>query len=285
MPGDQVAHFARPEALDLRGRRQAHAQLLDVVHAPGLHETQLFPGRKYPVDDPDGADYAPVLVIERVEYQRLQGCAGVALGRRDASTNGVEQLGHPLARFGRNLQRLRRRDAEDGLDLGRAALGVGGGKVDLVEDHHDLEVVLEGEVGVGQGLGLDALGGVHQQDDALAGGQAAAHLVAEVDVAGRVDEVHRVALPFDPDVLGLDGDAPLSFDVHRVEVLVAHVTRVDGAGELEYAIGQRRLAVVDVGHDRKVADLVGSKCAHRSAVTSLAQRYGLLSGEAVSAAP
>ena len=92
------------------------------------------------------------------------------------------------------------------------------------------------------------------QDHALAGGQAAADLVAEVDVAGRVDQVEDVALPVDADVLGLDRDAPLALEVHRVEVLRPHVAGVDGAGELEDAVGERALAVVDVGDDREVAD-------------------------------
>ena len=59
-----------------------------------------------------------------------------------------------------------------------------------------------------------------------------------------------------PDVLGLDGDAPLALDVHRVEVLLAHVAGVDRAGQLEDAVRQGRLAVVDVGHDAEVADAV-----------------------------
>ena len=52
----------------------------------------------------------------------------------------------------------------------------------------------EREVDVGERLGLDALGGVDDEDGALAGLQAAADLVAEVDVAGRVDEVEAVGL-------------------------------------------------------------------------------------------
>ena len=80
------------------------------------------------------------------------------------------------------------------LDLGGVAVGVGGRQVDLVERGDDLEVVLEGEVAVGQGLGLDALRRVDEQDHALAGGQRAGHLVAEVDVAGRVDQVDDVVL-------------------------------------------------------------------------------------------
>ena len=58
-----------------------------------------------------------------------------------------------------------------------------------------------------------------------------------------------MAVPVEPHVLGLDRDAPLALEVHRVEVLGAHVAGVDGAGQLEDAVGERRLAVVDVGDD------------------------------------
>ena len=121
----------------------------------------------------------------------------------------------------------------------------------------DLEVVLDGLVAVGQGLGLDALGGVHQQDRPLAGRQGPADLVAEVDVARGVDEVQDVVGVVHPDVLGLDGDAPLPLDVHRVEVLLAHEPGVDGPGQLQDAVRQGRLAVVDVADDREVPDALG----------------------------
>ena len=75
-----------------------------------------------------------------------------------------------------------------------AALGVGRRQVDLVEHGHDLEVVLDGLVAVGQRLRLDPLGGVDQEHRPLAGGQRAGDLVAEVDVAGRVDQVEDVAV-------------------------------------------------------------------------------------------
>ena len=73
-------------------------------------------------------------------------------------------------------------------------LGVGGGQVDLVDHGQDLQVVLHGQIGVGQGLGLDALGGVHHQHRALAGGQGAGDLVVEVHMARGVDEVQGVGL-------------------------------------------------------------------------------------------
>ena len=134
------------------------------------------------------------------------------------------------------------------------AVGLGRREVDLVERGDDREVVLEREVAVGEGLRLDALRRVDEEQRAFAGGEAARHLVPEVDVAGRVDEVEDVVVPVQADVLGLDGDAPLPLEVHRVEVLGPHVAGVDGAGELEDAVGERRLPVVDVGDDAEVAE-------------------------------
>src|SRR5262249_12980491 len=83
-----------------------------------------------------------------------------------------------------------------------------------------------------------------------------ADLVAEVDVAGRVDQVDDVAVPLEPHVLGLDRDAALALEVHRVEVLRAHVARVDGARQLEEPVGERRLPVVDMGDDADAEDRV-----------------------------
>ena len=63
--------------------------------------------------------------------------------------------------------------------------------------------MVHGEIGVRQGLGLNALGGVHDQQRALAGRERAADLVVEVHVSRRVDEVERVLLA----VRGLVGEA------------------------------------------------------------------------------
>ena len=71
---------------------------------------------------------------------------------------------------------------------------VGGGQIDLVEDRDDLVVGVERVIDVGEGLRLDALGGIDDQQRALDGGQRARHLVGEIDVAGGVDEVEDVGL-------------------------------------------------------------------------------------------
>ena len=63
------------------------------------------------------------------------------------------------------------------------ALGLGAGQVDLVQARDQLEARVDGQVGVGQRLGLDALRGVDDEQRSLARRQAARDLVGEVDVA------------------------------------------------------------------------------------------------------
>ena len=96
----------------------------------------------------------------------------LALIRRTSSARLAEQLG----------------------DLLGHALGLGAGQVDLVQAGDELEARLDRQVGVGQGLGLDALGGVDDEQRALARGQRARDLVGEVDVPGGVDQVQLVGL-------------------------------------------------------------------------------------------
>jgi small subunit ribosomal protein S20 len=172
------------------------------------------------------------------------------------------------------VQDLVGRQAEDVLDLGRHPVGLGGREVDLVERGHDAEVVLHGQVAVGQGLGLDALGGVDEEDDPFAGGQRPGHLVAEVDVPGGVDQVDDVALVVEPDVLRLDRDAPLPLDVHRVEVLGPHVPGIDCAAVLQDPVSQGGFAMVDVRDHGDVADGVGA--GHRLYANLQPFRYRVL---------
>ena len=252
--GDQVAHLAGAEVGQRDRNGRAGADLVGLVGGAGLHEPELGAGGDGAVHHPDGADDAPVLVVVGVEDERSKWGVGVALWGGDALHGRVEQLGDAGARLAADAQDGVGVDAEHLLDLPRHPFGLGEGQVDLVDRGHDLQVVLHGLVAGGQGLGLDALGGVHQQDGPLAGGQRPRHLVAEVHVARGVDEVDDEVPPLQPDVLGLDRDAPLALQVHGVEVLGPHVTGVDGAGELEDAVGQRGLPVVDVADDGEVAD-------------------------------
>ena len=115
---------------------------------------------------------------------------------------------------------------------------------------------VERQVRVCERLCLDPLRGVDDEQGALARLQRARDLIGEIDMSRGVDQVELVATPPDAHRLGLDRDAALALEVHRVENLFAHLALGQRAGELEDAIRERRLAMVDVRDDREVANSV-----------------------------
>jgi hypothetical protein len=143
---------------------------------------------------------------------------------------------------------------KDGLELLEHEVGLGRRKIDLVDDRDDHEPLRQREMHIGQRLGLDPLGRVDNEDRALTRLERARDLVREVDVAGRIDQVEPIAMTIARVVVEtngarLDGDAMLALEVHRVEDLVRHLARLDGVRHLKKAVGERGLAVIDMGND------------------------------------
>ena len=205
-----------------------------------------------------------------VEDQALDGLGRIALGRRDAGDDGLEDLRHARPVLGAREDDLLARDRQHVLQLVHDRLGVRRREVDLVEDRDEREALAHGEVDVGERLGLDALGRVDDEDRALARLQAVADLVGEVDVAGRVDQVEAVGqavvrLVVEAHGAGLDRDALLALQVHRVEDLARHLPRIDRVGHLQQPVGERGLPVIDVGDDAEVAQ-AGLGDGHEAAV-------------------
>ena len=180
-------------------------------------------------------------------------------GRRDARDDRLEDLGDAGPLLGAGEEDLLARDGERLLQLVHHPLRIGAGQVDLVDDRDDRQLLLHGEVDVGERLRLDALRGVDDEDRALAGRERSAHLVREVDVARRVDQVELVGLAVGGVVVHahgarLDRDPLLALEVHRVEHLRRHLALVDRVRRLEQPVRERRLPVVDVRDDAEVAD-------------------------------
>ena len=78
-------------------------------------------------------------------------------------------------------------------------------------------------------------------------------------MARRVDQIQDVRLAvvgviLQPDGAGLDGDAALALQLHRVEHLILHLALFDRVAFLQQAVRQRGLAVVDVRNDAEITD-------------------------------
>ena len=144
------------------------------------------------LDDADVRDHALVRVVVRVENQRLQRRRGVAFRRRDLVDDRLHDVADVLPGLRAHARRVLGRDADDVLDLLFDAVGVGAGQVDFIDDRHDLESRVDGEVRVRERLGFNPLARVDDEHGALARGERPADLVVKVDVAGCVDQVEYV---------------------------------------------------------------------------------------------
>ena len=177
-----------------RHLRREEADVVDLGLGARLHRPDRLALRERPVDDPDVRDHAAVLVELGVEDQGARRLLGIAARGRDARDQLVEHVRHALAGLGADPA-----DRVGGLseqlgDLLGHPLGLGSGKVDLVQARDQLEARIDRQVRVGDGLRLDALARVDDQQRALARGERARHLVGEVDVAGRVDQMELIGL-------------------------------------------------------------------------------------------
>src|SRR5205807_7578974 len=85
----------------------------------------------------------------------------------------------------------------------------------------------------------------------------ALHLAPEIGVPWRIDDVQLDPAVVNSRVLGEDRDPLLSLEIHRVEHPVGHVlTHPKRSGLPQQSVDKRRLAVIDVGDDPDVADVI-----------------------------
>ena len=142
------------------------------------------------------------------------------------------------------------------VDLVHHLGGAGVGPVDLVHDQDHRQPRGQRLSQHEPGLWQRPLAGVDQQQHAVDHRQAALDLAAEVGVPGSVDDVDLRAVVAAGRVLGQDRDAALALEP-GVHDPVDHLgVRREGAGLLQQRVHERGLAVVDVGDDRDVSDVI-----------------------------
>ena len=189
------------------------------------------------------------------------GAAGSPFGAGNAFHQVLQQLRHAEAGLGAHQGRIVGRDADDLLDFMNDLGRIGRGQVDLVDDRQHLQALLERGVAVRDALRLDPLGRVHHEQRALARRQRAGDFVGEVDVPRCIDEIELIDLAAgrfvaQGDAGGLDGDAALALEIHRVEHLGLHFPGIETAAFLDETIRQGRFAVINMRDDREVADIL-----------------------------
>ena len=252
------------------GQTAAHLQ---VGVVPVAHDHFLAHLGNTVLDAAD-ADAAHELVVVHRGHQHLEGSLGVALGRLDGAQQSIEQgdqvgAGHIRVQAGGAVTAAAEQHGAVQLFVGSAQvhqqvqhlvddfLDAGIGTVDLVDSHHKAQVLLQSLLQHKAGLGHAALGSVHQQQNAVDHLQHALDLAAEVGVARGVDDVDLNVLVLDRDVLGENRNAALALLVVGIQDAVLDLlVGTEGVRGTQELVDHRRLAVVDVGDDGDVSQIV-----------------------------
>ena len=138
-------------------------------------------------------------------------------------------------------------------DLGDARVGA----VDLVDHQDHRQPCLQRLAQHEAGLRHRPLGGVDEKQNPVDHRQRPLDLPAEVGVARGVDDVELDVAVADRCVLGEDRDPLLALEVHRVHDALGDVGALaKRAGLPQHRVDQRRLAVVDVGDDCDVPEVL-----------------------------
>ncbi len=244
--------------------------------SPALISTAFCPRRTRPAAIRPIAIRPTYSEKSRVVQSIRNGLVGIDHGPRDVLDDHVEErldVPRGRVRIVRGEARLAR-----GEDVGKIELFLAGalldervedlvehlvrprvGAVDLV-DHHDRpdvagERLAEHELR----LGHRPFEGVDQHQRPVGHLESPLDLAAEIGVARRVDQVDLDFAVVDRDVLGEDRDPSLSLQVVGVEdALALELRGPELAALAEHRVDQRGLAVVNVGDDGYVANVVAS---------------------------
>ena len=289
--GDRVADIDRAQAdhrddvpglglLDLDPAELVeHQEIVDgsgYAHVAGLHQEGLLTATDATGGDPTDGDAADIFgevqrraehlerpvevdhrprdvlddhIVERLDISRGRG----RIMRREAGLARREDIREIELFLAGTLIRERIEDLVE--DLGRAGVR----PVDLV-DHDDRPDVARERLAQDElRLGHRPFEGVDEDEGPVGHLERPLDFSAEIGVAGRVDQVDLDLAILDRDVLGEDRDASLSLQVVGVQNALALELRCPVlAGLAEHRVNQRRLAVVNVGNNGYVTDVVAS---------------------------
>ncbi len=226
-----VAHAAQREAAEVRRRVEVRDDRLE-------RDALVVLGRGDALEDQ---------LAQRLEVAALD----LGVERRPARARvGVDDRELDLVLVGAEID-------EELVDLVDDLRDARVGPVDLVDDEDHGQVRFERLAEDEAGLRERTLARVDEEQHAVDHGERALDLTAEVGVAGSVDDVERHVAVLHRGVLGENRDALLALEVVRVhDPLVDVLVGAERARLPQERVDEGGLAVVDVGDDRHVAQVV-----------------------------
>ena len=145
------------------------------------------------------------------------------------------------------------------LDLLFHALRICAGQINLIDDRHHIQIMIQRQIDICQCLRLHPLCRIHHQNGSVAGCKASGNLIIEIHVSWGIDQIEHILLTVvrlvdGADRLRFDRDTPLPLQIHVVENLGLHLAACQKPRHLNNAVSQRGLAMVDMCNNAKISD-------------------------------
>ena len=157
--------------------------------------------------------------------------------------------------------------------------------IELVHDHDRTQTKRQRLLQHRAGLRHRPLDRIDEQEAAIGHVEDALDLTAEVSVTGGVDDVDLVAAVGDRRVLGEHGDTALAFEIVGIHDQVAGgVGIAEHVRLLEQTVDERGLAVIDVGDDGDVSNVIERQHAGRVSCGHVF-RHGMVAFDCVANSP
>ena len=227
------------------------------LHSAGGHHADLRPPADSPFHHAAGNDDSFIGIVYRIENQGLQGRLRIPRRGRDLPHDLFQHRFHVLPGFCRNQRGVLGLYADDILNLIDDPLRLRAGQIDLVDHRKYIQIVIQGQIYICQGLRFNALSRVYHQDGAVAGGQAPGNFIIEIHMARGIYHVQNILLSVlglvnGPDSLSLNGNAALPFQLHIVQHLILHLPLGQQPGHLNNPVCQSGLSMINMRNNTKI---------------------------------
>ena len=251
---DDIAHVARPQFLTGYHVHLQHANLVGIILHTRIEELHQVAFADASVHYFEIGNDASERVEHRVKNQRLQRSIGVAYGMGDTVDNSIEYLPYPFARLSAGTYDFGRVATNEVNYLVLHFVGHGRGHVNFVDNGNYLQVMVNSHIEVRDSLRLHPLRGIYHQQCTFAGSYTAAHLIREVHMSRRINQIQDILLTTTHILhlygVTLDGNTALTLQFHIVKHLA--LSHLNSVCSLKQPVGQRRLTVVNMCNNAEV---------------------------------
>ena len=189
----------------------------------------------------------------------------IAPRRGNLLYNLLQHLLHMFPCLSGNLRGILGFNTDDILNFVDHPLWLCAGQVDLVEHRNHIQVMIQRQIYIGKGLGLDSLGRIYHQNGPVTGSKASGNLIVKIHVPRGVNQIKDILLTVfcfvnRADCLGFDGNAPLPLQFHVIQYLRLHLPVCQKTGHLNNPVRKGRLSMINVCYNTKIPDftLIGN---------------------------